>query len=522
MSIRTRVILGIVLIVAFVAAGTAFTFLSVRQQRVALGAVDAAADTVANRSMALIKAAKEIKLDVVQVQQFLTDISATRAQDGLDDGFDDAQRFAEKFDRDATAASGVAVALHRQDMADLVAQTRAAFTPYYETGRRMAHAYIDEGASGGNRLMPEFDKTSDELQAKVEQIVSLADTVAQETTGALDRAIGSIQAQGDRLVWVSALLGITATLAGAALGALLYLGVVRPICGMTSAMGRLSEGDLTIAVPGQRRRDEVGAMAKAMLVFRDHMAAESRLAAEQADERGRAEAEKHAALVDMANRIEASTTAALREVGTRTAAMTATAEEMNASAGRTGNSAQSAASASALALTNAQTVASAAEQLSSSIREIGAQVAQSTEVVGRAVAAGGETRATIETLNGEVARIGTVADMIGEIAAKTNLLALNATIEAARAGDAGKGFAVVASEVKSLATQTARSTQEIARHIAQVRDATGASVAAVSRIEQTISEINAISGSIAAAVEQQGAATAEIARNVSDTNRLDR
>ena len=144
-------------------------------------------------------------------------------------------------------------------------------------------------------------------------------------------------------------------------------------------------------------------------------------------------------------------------------------------------------------------------------------MAHSTEVVGRAVSAGNETRATIATLNEQVARIGAVADMIAEIAAKTNLLALNATIEAARAGDAGKGFAVVASEVKLLATQTARSTEEIGRHIADVRAATGASVAAVAQIEHTIGEINAIAGSIAAAVEQQGAATAEIARNVTET-----
>ena len=233
--------------------------------------------------------------------------------------------------------------------------------------------------------------------------------------------------------------------------------------------------------------------------------------------RARNEAERRAALVGMADAIEAETTVALRHVATRTSAMTATAEEMSASADRTGNSAQSAASASAQALANAQTVASAAEQLSASIHEIGAQVAQSTEIVGRAVAAGAETRATIEALNEQVGRIGAVADMIGEIAAKTNLLALNATIEAARAGDAGKGFAVVASEVKALATQTARSTQEIAQHIGQVRGATGVSVAAVVRIEQTIGEINAIASSIAAAVEEQGAATAEIARNVTET-----
>ncbi len=141
-----------------------------------------------------------------------------------------------------------------------------------------------------------------------------------------------------------------------------------------------------------------------------------------------------------------------------------------------------------------------------SIREIGAQVAQSTEIVGRAVAAGAETRATIEALNEQVGRIGAVADMIGEIAAKTNLLALNATIEAARAGDAGKGFAVVASEVKVLATQTAQSTKEIARaHQSGAKRDRCLGCRSV-RIEQTIGEINAIAGSIAAAVEEQGAA----------------
>jgi len=190
---------------------------------------------------------------------------------------------------------------------------------------------------------------------------------------------------------------------------------------------------------------------------------------------------------------------------------------MSDSASRTDIAAQSAATAAAQALATAQTVASAAEQLAASIREIGGQVTQSTSAVQSAVQAGADTRSTIDALNNQVTQIGAVADMIGEIAAKTNLLALNATIEAARAGDAGKGFAVVASEVKALANQTARSTGEIGRHIAQVRSATADSVAAVGRIEKTITDIDSIASAIAAAVEEQGAATAEIARNVGET-----
>jgi len=283
------------------------------------------------------------------------------------------------------------------------------------------------------------------------------------------------------------------------------------------AMEQLAQGDLATAIPGTSRGDEVGGMAQALLVFKENMIEGRQRAAAQTEERQRAAAEKQAALVSMADTIETETGTAMQQISAHTTAMAATADEMSASAGRTATSAQNAATAAEHAQANAQSVASAAEQLAASIRQIGGQVSQSTVVVGRAVAAGSEARATIEALHQDVERIGAVADMIGEIAARTNLLALNATIEAARAGDAGKGFAVVASEVKQLATQTARSTEEITRHIGQVRSATGASVAAVERIEQTITEINAIAGSIAAAVEQQGTATAEIARNVTET-----
>ena len=355
-------------------------------------------------------------------------------------------------------------------------------------------------------MRTEFNRFQDVLQAVITLNVNHA-----KQAGDLGAALGQ---SGHS--WVLIVLGLTAALT-TLIGGAAIRGIAMPIRAMTTAMRRLAENDLSVEIYGTGRGDEIGAMAKAVAVFKQNAVARARLEAEQTQQAQRAAEEKRTALVGMAEKIETETTSALESVGARSAGIAATAAEMSASAAHTGAAAQGAANAAGEALSNAQTVASAAEQLAASIREIGGQMSQSTAVVGRAIAAGGEARATMEALHAQVGRIGEVANMIGDIAAKTNLLALNATIEAARAGDAGKGFAVVASEVKALATQTARSTEEITRHIGEVRSATDASVAAVGRIETTIDEINAIAGSIAAAVEQQGAATAEIARNVNET-----
>jgi methyl-accepting chemotaxis protein len=312
--------------------------------------------------------------------------------------------------------------------------------------------------------------------------------------------------------------GVAVALGMALLSAVVRI-IMRPLGQLATVLRALAEGETSLPVPGLERTDQLGQIAHAVVIVQQAVAHARALESEAAATRTQAEVEKREALLRMADSIETETSAAIAAIGGNTDTLAETANAMSASAADTGAAAYAASNAAGQALANAQTVASAAEQLSASIHEIGGQVAQSTAIVGRAVAAGDETRATMETLNEKVARIGAVADMIREIAGKTNLLALNATIEAARAGDAGKGFAVVASEVKQLATQTARSTEEIAKHIAEVRAATGASVAAVGRIEQTIQEINAIASSIAASVEQQGSATAEIARNVAQCRR---
>lgn len=365
---------------------------------------------------------------------------------------------------------------------------------------------------------------TEQLRLATGERQAAADTVLKASLLRRDQVMQAQHTAIDRMSQTShaqARFGLIVSLGAIGLAMLLAWAIgraiSRPLQTLTRTMAALAEGALDTVVPYAGRRDELGEMARAVAVFRDHMQAETELASQQEAERARAGVERRAALTRMADTVETQTESVLRQVGERTAAMTATAEEMNQSASRTDAAAQSAAAAAAQALATAQTVASAAEQLAASIREIGGQVGQSTAVVQSAVQAGTDTRATIQALNHQVAQIGAVADMIGEIAAKTNLLALNATIEAARAGEAGKGFAVVASEVKALASQTARSTEEIGHHIAQVRAATTDSVTAVARMEKTIGDIDAIASAIAAAVEEQGSATAEIARNVAET-----
>jgi methyl-accepting chemotaxis protein len=298
---------------------------------------------------------------------------------------------------------------------------------------------------------------------------------------------------------------------------LLGRGLARPIMSLADAMRQLAAGDLLIEVPVQGRRDEIGVMADALGVFKTNMQDVARVTEQLQQQQTQAQSATQVALVNMAEAIEAEAGTALEKVHARTSAMTETATGMSGSASRTGRAAESATTAAGQALATSQTVANASDQLAAAISEIGQQVGQSATVSDDAVAAGHETRMAIETLNTKVAQIGSVVELISDIAAKTNLLALNATIEAARAGEAGKGFAVVASEVKSLATQTARATQDIGRQIAEVRGATSTAVSTVARIEQTITDIARIGRDVASAVEKQAAATMGIAFNVTET-----
>ncbi len=287
-----------------------------------------------------------------------------------------------------------------------------------------------------------------------------------------------------------------------------------PLDAMTEVMGILANGDSSVYVPNIGTENEIGKIADAVQVFKDNAIQVKRLGEEQAETERRAETEKRKSMNDLANSFEKSVGRVVQNLSEASSSMRQSAENMVKTADQTSQQSSAVASVSEEAAINVQTVASATEELSSSITEISRQVSHSTAIAGQAVERAEKTQEMIEGLVRSANKIGEVVNLITDIAEQTNLLALNATIEAARAGDAGKGFAVVANEVKSLASQTARATEEIGSQINGVQSATKDAAGAVKNIGNIIDEISNISTSIATAVEEQQTSTAEIANNV--------
>ncbi|GGG36929.1 methyl-accepting chemotaxis protein [Chelatococcus composti] len=288
----------------------------------------------------------------------------------------------------------------------------------------------------------------------------------------------------------------------------------RPLRRVSGVLQQMAAGNYDIELETRRSRDEVGAIWDATEHFRDAFIEGERLKSERAAIDARAEESKRAMLNELAEAFEAQVIGVVRSVSAAAAQLEKHAAAMTAAAEATNYKSLAVSSASDQATNNVHTVASAAEQLSASIREIGQQVTNAAAIASEGAQQAGSTVQVVRGLDESAQRIGEVIRLINDVAAQTNLLALNATIEAARAGEAGKGFAVVAMEVKNLAAQTAKATEEIAAQINAVQAATGDVVRAIEGISETIARIDEISATIASSVEEQGAATGEIARNV--------
>jgi methyl-accepting chemotaxis protein len=313
-----------------------------------------------------------------------------------------------------------------------------------------------------------------------------------------------------------AMLVVLALLVVGGMFLLLGRSIVNPISAMTLAMRKVAQGDTSTAIPALDRVDEVGAMAQSVQVFKDNMIEANQLRGEQDAMKAQADTDKKLLLSKMADEFERGVRASLDSLAGAASAMQATSKSMSSTASEASEQATAVAAVAEEASANVQTVAAATEELSSSVSEIGRQVTQSTEIAGQAVAEANRTNVTVQGLSAAAQKIGDVVKLISDIASQTNLLALNATIEAARAGEAGRGFAVVANEVKSLASQTAKATDEISAQVGAMQGATTEAVQAIEGIGRTISAINEITSAISVAVDQQGSATQEIARNVQE------
>ena len=296
---------------------------------------------------------------------------------------------------------------------------------------------------------------------------------------------------------------------------IVYLGlrmILVPLERMRQTMTELAAGRLEVTVPALDRRDEVGEMARAIEVFKANAVRMAWLGRVQ-QARDKVKDRVALAMAAAIHAFHGKVAAALAAAGGAVDNLEHTSQTLTASAEQTSSQAASVSSAAGAALGNVQTVAAATEELTASVGEIDRQVQQSSTIASHAVTDAERANAMVAGLTDAAEKIGAVIKLINSIAAKTNLLALNATIEAARAGDAGKGFAVVANEVKTLANQTAQATDEIARQVQAVQHATGEAVTVIGGIGQVIREINDIAGSIAASVQQQGAAVQDIAHN---------
>ncbi|GAA0578943.1 methyl-accepting chemotaxis protein [Caenispirillum bisanense] len=416
---------------------------------------------------------------------------------------------------------------------ELLDLAKASFREFHRQAGLMGRFGLDaaerellDGARSGLRAyaerLDEVYRVSEELNKAIE--TDMPAIASQASAVAVSIKNAEVQIAEDLRYSLSALMRQLMSLVPAVAGGAVVLGLVMavvtvrglvgPLKAMTRTMTRLAGGDLTTDVPARDRRDEMGEMARAVQVFKENALEVERLNAAAEEHRRAAEAERKAMLADIAERLHETVGTMVGRTRVSVEGMQASSLTMAETAERTSARATDIAAAAGQAASNVQTVAAAAEELAASIDEISRQVGLSSEAARDASASASETAAIVQRLATATAEIGEVVALITDIADQTNLLALNATIEAARAGDAGKGFAVVASEVKQLAGQVTRATDQIAGRIGNVQAETDKAVNAIADIGHRIGHMDEIAAAIAAAMEEQAAATREIVRNV--------
>jgi len=519
MTVRFKLISVLAILLFIILAISTSTYYRLKAEAPQLAEMDAQITQVSHVNLPLLVSVKNIKLQVVEVQQWLSDISATRGRDGLNDGIDVAEESAVLFRAEVVHAKDLARQLGLKDVLVLLKQAEVDFPPYHQKGIRMAKAFIADGPAGGNAMMEEFDAASAKIGATTDKIGELVGAITNDTFTKLNNQSLEIAESNKYIIESTAIMsgiGVLVSIVGAFI-------LIRLI---GRSLGRLQADIRTVAAGDENmtmklnpdRTDEFGEVARSLVEFHKKLVEAEKMKAQQEESQRRAAEERREERNTMANELESEVKSTIDILLHRSDDIITTIHTMGEKMETSSNRSCNVAEASGRTTANVGTVAAAAQELSSSIADIARQVTLSSSIADRAATEAENTNEEIQNLAKAAHKIGEVVALITDIADQTNLLALNATIEAARAGEAGKGFAVVASEVKNLANQTARATEEIGGQIADIQKSTKAAVSAIQNISNTIGEVNDISSQIALSVESQGLATEDIAVNVSNVS----
>jgi len=479
-------------------------------------------NSIERRTLKSAIATMKLETAVIQTQQWLTDISATRARNGLDDGFEKAGNWADEFRKELASLKEI----YRGDVAMLgrLDEIGASYEDYYSVGQKMARAYIAGGPAKGNKVMAEFDQYA-------EKIHGAAEDLTRESLSSLKSTLAVLHNWSDHSRKLSVLLLAGAIIISLALSYLIARSITGPINATLVVLEDIAEGDgdLTKRIEAPSN-DEIGELARHFNTFLD------KLRNMIGEIKGNAAtlAEHSQSLYSASSQMEIDTgsmtanaksvAGAAGEVSTNVETVAGAAEVASANVNNVSAAAEQmsqnmaqVATTTKDVLSNVHTVAAAIEEMSSTVSEITKNTTKAANISQDATTKAGEAEDLMKHLSESAETVGKVIEVINDIADRTNLLALNATIEAASAGEAGKGFAVVANEVKELAKQTAEATKEVVKQIEEMQSNTSVAVEAIDRVAATIGEINEINTSIATSVEEQDATTNEISQTTVQT-----